>query len=95
MVFPINLVIQLQSHLSEAMKRMRSGANEAFVDRQLLSNLVVGFISAPRGTSKPFEILNVIANILKFTDEEKEKVGLVRSKTVTSPKAQESFTEVD
>ena len=94
MVKFFNIVIQLQSHLAEAMKRMRSGANEANVDRELLANLVVGFISAPRGTSKPFEILSIISNILKFTEEEKERVGLIRSRVVNSPRTPESFTEV-
>lgn len=78
------LVIQLQSHLSDAMRRMRSGDNEQQVDTALLINLIVGFVSAPRGTSKPYEALTVIANVLKFTDEDRVKVGLMRAVSVST-----------
>ncbi|KAI8912677.1 hypothetical protein EDD86DRAFT_245554 [Gorgonomyces haynaldii] len=72
---------------ADALRKMRSGTGEEFVDRQLLSNLIVGFISAPRGTSKPFEILSVISSVLKFSDSEKAKVGLIRGVEQESPKS--------
>lgn len=71
-------LLQLQSHLSEAMKRMRSGNVDDSVDRKLMANLLVGFINAPRGDSKRFEILGLISSVLKFSDDEKFKVGLAR-----------------
>jgi hypothetical protein len=44
----------------------------------LLTNLIVNFASASRGTSKPFEALSVIANVLKFSETDRVKVGLIR-----------------
>eukprot|EP00842_Homolaphlyctis_polyrhiza_P002551 jgi/Hompol1/3297/HPOL_006457-RA len=61
------------------MRRMRSGGAEESVDRKLIANLIVGFLSASRGDSKRFEILNLISSVLKFSDEEKFKVGLSRT----------------
>lgn len=78
MVFINNLVVQLQSHLSEAMRKLRMASGDDIVDKRVLANLVLGFIIAPRGTSKPFEILNIIANLLSFTDDERVKAGLAR-----------------
>ncbi|KAJ3028898.1 hypothetical protein HDV00_009914 [Rhizophlyctis rosea] len=72
-------VIQVQTHLAEAMRRMRDAAgSDENVDRRLITNLIVSFLAAPRGDAKRFEILNVIGSVLRFSEEEKWKVGLVR-----------------
>jgi len=68
-------VSQAQTHLSEAMRRMRDGT-ETSIDRRLVANLVVSFISSPRGDKTRYEMLNVISSVLNFTDEEKYRVGL-------------------
>lgn len=74
------LVVQLQSHLSEAMKHMKeaSAANTENVDKRLITNLFVTFLGTPRGEKTRWDILNLIANILQFTEEEKYMVGLIR-----------------
>ncbi|KAJ8328842.1 hypothetical protein O5D80_002819 [Batrachochytrium dendrobatidis] len=72
-------LVQVQTHLAEAMRRIRSGNAEESVDRKLVANLLVSFLSAPRGDSKRFEILELISNILRFSNDEKFKVGLVRT----------------
>ncbi|KAI9338195.1 hypothetical protein BDR26DRAFT_434673 [Obelidium mucronatum] len=69
-------VISLETYLSEAIRRAASAENQ--VDRRLVSNLVVSFLSAPRGDSKRFEMLTVIASVLKLSDEDKVKIGLLR-----------------
>ncbi|KAJ3026194.1 UNVERIFIED_CONTAM: hypothetical protein HDU68_006068 [Siphonaria sp. JEL0065] len=69
-------VISLETYLSEAIRRAASADNQ--VDRRLVSNLIVSFLSAPRGDSKRFEMLTVIASVLKLTDEDKVKIGLLR-----------------
>ncbi|KAJ3284802.1 hypothetical protein HDU79_007853 [Rhizoclosmatium sp. JEL0117] len=69
-------IISLETYLSEAIRRAASADNQ--VDRRLISNLVVQFLGAPRGDSKRFEMLTVIASVLKLSDEEKVKVGLMR-----------------
>ncbi|CAO3600638.1 unnamed protein product [Absidia cylindrospora] len=72
--------IILNEHLVEAMRRLKEESNESNVDRQLITNLVVGFLMAPRGDRKRFDILTIIANVLQMTDEQKEQVGLIRMK---------------
>nr|KAJ3419049.1 hypothetical protein HK105_007467 [Polyrhizophydium stewartii] len=81
-------LVQVQTHLAEAMRRMRSGGADENVDRKLIANLIIGFLSANRGDSKRFEILSLISNVLRFTDEEKYKVGLVRAPGAASAGAQ-------
>ncbi|KAJ3283964.1 hypothetical protein HK104_010146 [Borealophlyctis nickersoniae] len=72
-------VIQVQNHLAEAMRRIRDAAgSDENVDRRLVTNLIVSFLAAPRGDPKRFEILSVVSNVLRFTEEEKWKVGLAR-----------------
>ncbi|TPX32880.1 hypothetical protein SmJEL517_g04071 [Synchytrium microbalum] len=71
--------VQLQNHLNEALRRMRDATSaEDAVDRRLVSSLVVNFCAAPRaGADKTrYEILRVMDGILKFTEEERWKVGL-------------------
>lgn len=61
--------------------------------RQLISNLIIGFLLAPRGDRKRFEILTIIASVLQMTDEQKEQVGLLRPKNLrSSPSSNASST---
>lgn len=48
------------------------------VDRRLISNLIVQFMTIPRGDGKRFEILKIIASVLHFNEEEQYRVGLIR-----------------
>lgn len=59
---------------------MKEESNENNVDRQLVTNLVVGFFLAPRGDRKRYDILTIIANVLQMNEEQKEQVGLIRMK---------------
>ncbi|KAH8549001.1 hypothetical protein BGW37DRAFT_429970 [Umbelopsis sp. PMI_123] len=70
--------IILNEHLVEAMKRIKEGVSDTSVDRQLITNLLVGFLIAPRGDRKRYDILNVIASVLQLSDEHKEQIGLIR-----------------
>ncbi|KAG2227147.1 hypothetical protein INT45_003877 [Circinella minor] len=80
--------IILNEHLIEAMRRLKEESNDSNVDRQLISNLIIGFLVAPRGDQKRFEILNIIASILQMSDEQKEHIGLLRpNKNPQSPNA--------
>ncbi|KAI8062598.1 hypothetical protein BC940DRAFT_261691 [Gongronella butleri] len=72
--------IILNEHLVEAMRRLKEETSENNVDRQLVTNLVVGFFNAPRGDRKRFDILSIIANVLQMNEEQKEQVGLIRAK---------------
>jgi hypothetical protein len=44
-----------------------------------VSNVLITFITTPRGDSKRFEMLQLIASILSWTDDQREKVGLQRA----------------
>ncbi|CAO3618677.1 unnamed protein product [Cunninghamella echinulata] len=97
--------IILNEHLVEAMRRLKEETNESNVDRQLITNLLVGFFLAPRGDRKRFDILTIISNVLQMTDEQKEQVGLIRMKQngqkspvgwqgqQQTPEPKESFTD--
>jgi chromosome segregation ATPase len=74
-------VVQLQSHLSEAMRCMKKGTSEDTVDKKLIANLIIGFVTLSYGDTKRYEILQLIASILKLSDEEKQKLGLLRAET--------------
>ncbi|CAG8792035.1 17878_t:CDS:2, partial [Dentiscutata erythropus] len=45
---------------------------------RLITNLLIAFFNTPRGDSKRYEILQLMANMLQWTDEQKELVGLIR-----------------
>ncbi|CDS06552.1 hypothetical protein LRAMOSA09080 [Lichtheimia ramosa] len=91
--------IILNEHLIEAMRRLKEETSDSNVDRQvgivvqLISNLIIGFLLAPRGDRKRFEILTIIASVLQMTDEQKEQVGLLRPKNLrSSPSSNASST---
>ncbi len=52
-----------------------------------MANLIVGLMLAKYGDPKRFEILTLIASILKLSEDEKAKLGLVRQAgTSVSPR---------
>ncbi|PWZ00197.1 hypothetical protein BCV70DRAFT_161311 [Testicularia cyperi] len=66
----------LNEHLTEALRRLRNDQSDANVDKKLVTNLVIQFITTPRADGKRFEMLNLIAGVLGWKDEEREAVGL-------------------
>ncbi|CAO3619789.1 unnamed protein product [Mucor fragilis] len=76
--------IILNEHLVEAMRKLKEETSESNVDRQLITNLLVGFLMAPRGDRKRYDILTIISNVLQLTEEQKEQIGLSRPKHGTS-----------
>ncbi|CAI2185298.1 16467_t:CDS:2 [Funneliformis geosporum] len=71
-----NLLIGKLRH--EALRRMREESSENNVDKRLITNLLIAFFNTPRGDSKRYEILQLMANMLHWTEEQKEQVGLIR-----------------
>ncbi|GAA5884658.1 hypothetical protein JCM16303_003701 [Sporobolomyces ruberrimus] len=69
----------LNEHLTEALRRLKRDASADSVDRRLVSNVLITFLNTPRGDTKRFEMLQLIASILSWTDDQREKVGLQRS----------------
>ncbi|KAF8879649.1 hypothetical protein CPB84DRAFT_1793144 [Gymnopilus junonius] len=68
----------LNEHLMEALRRLRRNSTESNVDRRLVTNVFLSFLSTPRADSKRFEMLSLLASILSWNDQEREKAGLQR-----------------
>jgi len=67
----------------EALRRLRRNSPDTSVDRRLVNNVLLSFLSTPRADPKRFEMLTLLASILLWTDAEREKAGLQRSSTTT------------
>lgn len=68
----------MNEHLMEALRRLRRNSTETNVDRRLVTNVLLAFLSTPRADSKRFEMLTLLASILSWNDQEREKAGLQR-----------------
>lgn len=68
----------LNEHLKHALGRLRRDSPEDYIDRRLMSNLILQFLSMPRADTKRYEVLRLIASILQWDDTEREKAGLQR-----------------
>jgi len=74
-----NPAITLNEHLMEALRRLRRNAADTSVDRRLITNILLQFITTPRADPKRFEMLGLLASILQWSDQERERAGLQRS----------------
>lgn len=63
----------------EALRRLKRNSSDTNVDRRLVTNVVLSFLSTPRADSKRFEMLSLLASILSWNDQEREKAGLQRT----------------
>ncbi|KAJ2663748.1 hypothetical protein IW148_002306 [Coemansia sp. RSA 1199] len=68
----------LKDHLNESMRRLREESTEFNLDKRVITNLIVGFLALPHGDSKRYEVLQLMSSILQFSEEQQEKVGLIR-----------------
>ncbi len=62
----------------EALRRLRRSSTDTNVDRRLVTNVLISFLNTPRADSKRFEMLSLLASILQWNDDEREKAGLQR-----------------
>lgn len=74
----------LNEHLKEALRRLRRNSSETNVDRRLVTNVVLSFLSTPRADTKRYEMLTLLASILSWNDQEREKAGLQRNQPTNS-----------
>jgi hypothetical protein len=70
--------VTLNDYLREALRRLKRPSSDEKVDRVLVSNLIVKFLSTPREDTKKYEMLAVLSNVLSWTEHEQELVGLRR-----------------
>ncbi|KAK4189893.1 hypothetical protein QBC35DRAFT_123408 [Podospora australis] len=70
--------IVLNDHLTKALKFIKKTKPEEMIDRQLVTNHFLQFLALDRSDPKKFQILQVMAGFLNWTDEQREKAGLAR-----------------
>ncbi|KAI9841713.1 MAG: hypothetical protein M1837_000445 [Sclerophora amabilis] len=68
----------LNDHLTKALRFLKKGKPEDNIDRQIVTNHFLQFLSLDRADPKKFEILQIIAALLNWTDEQREQAGLSR-----------------
>lgn len=78
------LAVILNEHLIEALRRLKKESGENNVDRRLVTNVLISFFNTPRADSKRFEMLSLLASILGWSDEDRERAGLQRLGTSAS-----------
>ena len=49
------------------------------VDKELISNLFISFVSIPRSDPKKFEVLELISSFLSWDDDKKKQAGLIHN----------------
>lgn len=81
----------INEHLMEALRRLRRSSSDNNVDRRLVTNVLLSFLTTPRADPKRFEILSLMATVLSWTDPEREKAGLQRTSTAIPPSSSSSF----
>lgn len=69
----------LNEHLTEALRRLRNDQSDSNVDKRLVTNLLISFLTTPRTDGKRYEMLNLIAGVLGWKEEERELAGLQKS----------------
>lgn len=83
--------IILNEHLTKALRLLKRGASSDNVDKQLMNNLLLSFLSLPRQDSKRFEVLKILSSVLNWSEEQKEIAGLVRPGTTSASMLQTSL----
>ena len=66
--------IQMRRSLDEAIHRLQATQDDV-VDRTLMKNILLDWLSKP-GAKEHQQVLQVMANLLHFTEEEKERVRI-------------------
>ncbi|KAF4119426.1 LOW QUALITY PROTEIN: Chromosome segregation ATPase [Geosmithia morbida] len=70
--------IVLNDHLTKALRYLKKTKPEDNVDRQIVTNHLLHFLTLDRGDVKRFQVLQVMAGYLNWTDEQREQAGLSR-----------------
>lgn len=71
--------IILNEHLKKALALIKHSGNSEYVDKELISNLLISFVSIPRADPKKFEVLELISSFLNWNDDKKIQAGLINS----------------
>jgi hypothetical protein len=80
----VHLAVILNEHLMEALRRLRRNSSATNVDGRLVTNVLLSFLSTPRADTKRYEMLSLLASILTWNEQEREKAGLQRTQPPNS-----------
>ncbi|RMZ75694.1 hypothetical protein DV738_g5346, partial [Chaetothyriales sp. CBS 135597] len=78
----------LNDHLTKALRFLKKGKADDNVDRHIVTSYLLQFLALDRSDPKKFQVLQLIAALLGWTEEQKEKAGLARPggvRTVPTP----------
>ncbi|KAL4982086.1 hypothetical protein BDW68DRAFT_171431 [Aspergillus falconensis] len=70
--------VTLNDHLTKALRFLKKGKPEDNVDRHIVTNHLLHFLELDRSDPKKFQILQLIAALLGWSDEQREQAGLAR-----------------
>ncbi|ODV59613.1 uncharacterized protein ASCRUDRAFT_76975 [Ascoidea rubescens DSM 1968] len=78
--------IILNEHLTKTFKKIQNiESNEnSSVDKELISNLILKFLSIQRGDAKKFEVLKLISSYLNWDKNQQIQAGLIHGNIVPS-----------
>ncbi|KAI9753251.1 MAG: hypothetical protein M4579_005264 [Chaenotheca gracillima] len=68
----------LNDHLTKALRFLKKGKPEDNVDRQIVTNYFQQFLALDRADPKKFQVLQIIAALLNWNEEQREQAGLAR-----------------
>ncbi|EXJ85228.1 hypothetical protein A1O3_05903 [Capronia epimyces CBS 606.96] len=68
----------LNDHLTKALRFLKRGKPEDNVDRQIVTNHFLQFLALDRADPKKFQVLQLIAALLGWSEEQREQAGLAR-----------------
>lgn len=68
----------LNDHLTKALRFLKRGKPEDNVDRQIVTNHFLHFLQLDRSDPKKFQILQLIAALLGWDEQQREQAGLLR-----------------
>ncbi|KIW52726.1 hypothetical protein PV05_08349 [Exophiala xenobiotica] len=68
----------LNDHLTKALRFLKKGKPDDNVDRQIVTNHFLHFLQLDRSDPKKFQVLQLIAALLGWNDEQREQAGLAR-----------------
>ncbi|CRL19933.1 GRIP [Penicillium camemberti] len=77
--------VTLNDHLTKALRFLKKGKPEDNVDRHIVTNHFLHFLALDRSDPKKFQILQLIAALLGWNDEQREQAGLARPGTSSLP----------
>ncbi|KAG0652023.1 GRIP domain-containing [Hyphodiscus hymeniophilus] len=73
--------IVLNDHLTKALRFLKKAKPEDNIDRQIVTNHFLHFLALDRSDPKKFQILQLIAALLNWTEDQKQQAGLARPGT--------------